>query len=79
MLKIQIRNFKFTSIPSLTKECGLISEATNVYARSKRVTPTGNRCTDPTHDEYRKHCRLNTWIDVSPGDIKLFMAHILII
>ena len=56
----------------------VISEATNVYARSKRVTPTGNRCTDPTHDEYRKHCNLNTWIDVSPGDIKLFMAHILI-
>ena len=56
----------------------VISEATNVYARSKRVTPTGNRCTDPTHDQYRKHCRLNTWIDVSPGDIKLFMAHILI-
>ena len=56
----------------------VISEATNVYARSKRVTPTGNRCTDPTHDEYRKHCHLNTWIDVSPGDIKLFMAHILI-
>ena len=56
----------------------VISEATNVYARSKCVTPTGNRCTDPTHDEYRKHCRLNTWINVSPGDFKLFMAHILI-
>ena len=56
----------------------VISEATNVYARSKHVTPTGNKCTDPTHDEYRKHCRLNTWINVSPGDIKLFMAHILI-
>ena len=56
----------------------VISEATNVYAQSKCVTPTGNRCTDPTHDEYRKHCHLNTWIDVSPGDIKLFMAHILI-
>ena len=56
----------------------VISEATNVYAQSKHVTPNGSRCTDPTHDEYRKHCRLNTWIDVSPGDIKLFMAHILI-
>ena len=56
----------------------IIAESTNVYARSKRVTPTGNRCTDPTHDQYKKHCRLNTWTDVTPGDIKLFMAHILI-
>ena len=56
----------------------IIAESTNVYARSKCVTLMGNRCTDPTHDQYKKHCRLNTWTDVTPGDIKLFMAHILI-
>ena len=56
----------------------IIAEVTNVYAQSECVTPTGNRSTDPTHDQYKKHCHLNTWTDVSPGDIKLFMADILI-
>ena len=56
----------------------IIADATNVYARSKRVTQDGNRCTDPTHPDYKKFCRLNQWIDVTPSDIKMFLGHILI-
>ena len=56
----------------------ILADATNVYARSKTVTRHGNRCTDPTHPDYKKFCRLNTWIDVTPSDIKMFLAHILI-
>ena len=56
----------------------IIADATNVYARSKRVTQDGNHCTDPTHPDYKKFYRLNRWIDVTPSDIKMFLAHILI-
>ena len=56
----------------------IIAEATNMYARSKRVTQSGDRCTDPTHPDYKKFCRLNGWKDVTPSDIKMFLAHILI-
>ena len=56
----------------------IISEATNSYARSKAVTANGNRCNDPTHPDYKKHCRLNNWSDTSPSDIKMFLAHTLI-
>ena len=56
----------------------IIAKATNVYARSKRVTQHGDHCTDPAHPEYKKYCRLNGWIDVTPSDIKMFLAHILI-
>ena len=53
----------------------IIADETNTKARSKSTTPQGNRCTDPTNIHYKKHCRLNTWTDVTPSDIKLFMAH----
>ena len=56
----------------------IVADATNVYARSKRVTEHGDRCTDPTHPDYKKFCRLNGWVDVTPSDIKMFLAHILI-
>ena len=40
--------------------CGqIIADATNVYARAKRVTEDGDRCTDPTHPDFKKFCRLN--------------------
>ena len=56
----------------------IISDATNVYTLSKRTTPDGNMCLDPTHPQYKKHRRLNTWTDVTPSEIKMFMAHILL-
>ena len=56
----------------------IISDATNVYTLSKHTTPEGNMCLDPTHPLYRKHRRLNTWTDVTPSEIKMFMAHILL-
>ena len=56
----------------------IISDATNVYTLSKRTTPDGNMCLDPTHPQYKKHRHLNTWTDVTPSEIKMFMAHILL-
>ena len=56
----------------------IIADATNVYARAKRVTEDGDHCTDPTHPDYKKFCRLNRWTDITPSDIKMFLAHILI-
>lgn len=53
----------------------IIADSTNFYATSKR---NGKRCSDPTHPDYKKFCRLNTWSHVNAADIKLFMAHILI-
>ena len=56
----------------------ILSDATNTYARAKCTSPQGNRCSDPTHPDYKKHCRLNSWIDTTPGDMKLFIGHILL-
>ena len=56
----------------------ILSEATNTYARSKCQSRGGNCCMDPTHPDYKKHCRLNSCVDTTPSDIKLFIAHILL-
>ena len=56
----------------------ILADCTNLYARSKSSTGEGNRYLDPTHLQYKKHCCLNSWCDVSTGDIKMFIAHILI-
>ena len=56
----------------------ILCEATNTYTRSKCQSRGGNRCTDPTYPDYKKHCRLNSWVDTTPSDIKLFIAHTLI-
>ena len=56
----------------------ILSEATNTYARSKCQSRGRNHCTDPAHPDYKKHCRLNSWVDTTPSDIKLFIAHILL-
>ena len=56
----------------------VLADSTNMYARSKSTRGRGNRCLDPTHPEYKKHCHLNSWSDCSTGDIKMFLAHILI-
>ena len=56
----------------------VIADPTNMYARSKCTRSRGNRCLDPTHPEYKKHCHLNSWSDSSTGDIKMFLVYILI-
>ena len=56
----------------------VLADSTNMYARSKSTRGGGNQCLDPTHPEYKKHCHLNAWSDCSTGDIKMFLAHILI-
>ena len=52
-----------------------IAQSTNTYAQSKANTPTGNRCSDPTNPNYKKHCQLNTWTDITSSDVKIFFAH----
>ena len=56
----------------------MLADSTNMYARSKCVRGGMNRCVDPTHPDIKKHCHLNSWSDASTGDIKMFIAHILI-
>ena len=65
----------------LFDECmwSTIAQATNIYAQSKAITSTGNRCSDPTNPDYKKHCRLNTWTDITPSDVKIFLAHNIIV
>ena len=53
----------------------IISDATKNYARSKANTPEGNRFRDPTNPQYRTHCRLNKWTDITPSDLKIFIVH----
>ena len=53
----------------------IISNATNNYAQSKANTPEGNRFRDPTNPQYRTHCRLNKCTDITPSDLKIFIAH----
>ena len=40
----------------LFDECmwSTIAQSTNTYVQSKTITPTGNRCTDPTNPNYKK-------------------------
>ena len=56
----------------------ILADSTNLYARSKSSMGEGNRCLDPAHPQYKKHCHLNSWCDVSTGNIKMFIAYILI-
>ena len=49
-----------------------MAQATNTYAQSKANTPTGNRCSDPTNANYKKHCCLNTWTDITPSQMLIF-------
>ena len=52
----------------------IILDATNTYARSKANTLEGNRFRDPTNPHYRTHCRINKWTDITPSDLKIFIA-----
>ena len=53
----------------------ILSEATNTYARSKCQSRGGSCCMDPAHSDYKKHCRLNSWVDTTPSDIKLHSSY----
>ena len=79
MKKVKVNKDKTNkSLRFGTAHLTILADATNNYARCKSQTIHGNRCTDPTHPDYKKHCRLNSWIDNTPGDIKVFIAHILV-
>ena len=58
----------------------IIAEETNKYARHQIMKVMGNR--DPfqhmDHYSYRKHARLHTWKDLNSSDIKIFIAHLLV-
>ena len=72
-----ILNFSFNDF--LMRECGQLFLKLPTHTQSKSMTPAGNRCIDPTHSDYKKHCHLNIWCDTSLSDIKMFIAHTLVI
>ena len=51
-----------------------------VLSRLVKFLPIGNR--DPiqaaNEPNYNRNSRLNNWIDINEDDIKLFMAHIIV-
>ena len=58
----------------------ILAEETNKYARQQIMKELGNR--DPfqhlDHYSYQKHARLGTWKDLNSSDIKIFIAHLLV-
>ena len=58
----------------------ILTEETNKYARQQIMKVMGNR--DPfqhmDHYSYQKHARLGTWKDLNSSDIKIFIAHLLV-
>ena len=57
-----------------------IAEQTNVYARQKIRKARGNRdvIDATTHHSHKKHSRLNSWKDINACDVKVFMAHVML-
>ena len=58
----------------------IIAEETNNYARQQIMKAMGDR--DPfqnmDHYSYKRHARLGTWKDLNSSDIKIFIAHLLV-
>ena len=58
----------------------IMSEETNNYARQqiKRIMGSRDHIQQIEHYSHKRHARLGTWRDVNESDIKIFIAHILI-
>ena len=58
----------------------IMAEETNNYARQQIMRIMGGRdqIQQIKHYSHKRHARLGTWRDVNESDIKIFMAHILI-
>ena len=58
----------------------IIAEETNRYARQQitRIMDGRDQIEQIEHHSHRKHARLGTWRDVNEEDIKIFIAHILV-
>ena len=58
----------------------IMAEETNNYARQQIMKVMGNR--DPfqhmDHYSYRRHACLGSWKDLNSSDIKIFIAHLLV-
>ena len=58
----------------------IIAEETNNYARQQisRIMDGRDQIEQMEHHSHRRHARLGTWRDVNEADIKIFIAHILV-
>ena len=58
----------------------IIAEETNRYARQQitRIMDGRDQIEQIEHHSHRRHARLGTWRDVNEEDIKIFIAHILV-
>ena len=58
----------------------IIAEETNNYARQQisRIMDGRDKIQQMEHHSHRRHARLGTWRDVNEADIKIFIAHILV-
>ena len=58
----------------------IIAEETNRYARQQITRIMGGRdqIEQIEHHSHRRHARLGTWRDVNEADIKVFIAHLLV-
>ena len=62
-------------------ECLLsLPDATNYYAHKKirSVLEDKDAFQQLEHHSHRRHTRLSTWKDVNAADIKIFIAHLLV-
>ena len=58
----------------------IIAEETNRYARQQitRIMDGRDQIEQIEHHSHRRHARLGTWRDLNEADIKIFIAHILV-
>ena len=58
----------------------IIAEETNNYAHQQisRIMDGRDQIEQMEHHSHRRHARLGTWRDVNEADIKIFIAHILV-
>ena len=58
----------------------ILAEETNKYARQQIMKVMSNRdhFQHMDHYSYQKHARMGTWKDLNSSDIKIFIAHLLV-
>ena len=56
----------------------VIVDETNRYARERKLSLGPDAFVQSTHDSYRPHARLNQWRDTTVSELKLWMAHVIL-
>ena len=69
-----ILHYIFTNLPLCYSEYFLLFflHYSEYFIHNSNI---GNCITDPTNPSYKMHSRLNTWSDITPSDLKIFIAH----